>query len=127
MISSVADAIAGLLEQEDFTQSWRIAVSEEPAEPNNTITVYDTGGNPPIQTDVNLREPTIQVRVRGGHYPTAIEMQNKIHGFLSVDNVGHITSGMRIVGVWLQSDIMSIGRDDNNRHITTANYRVITH
>jgi len=127
MIASIADAIAGVVEQEDFVYGWRVSVAGEPVGPDDAITFYDTGGNPAIQTGINLREPSIQVRVRARSYVNAMDMQQQIHRFLSVDNTEHTVGGGRVVGAWLQSDIMSIGRDDANRYLTTSNYRVIYH
>jgi len=46
MIASIADAIAGVVEQEDFVYGWRVSVAGEPVGPDDAITFYDTGRQP---------------------------------------------------------------------------------
>lgn len=102
---------------------WSINVSREPVSPDTAITIYDTGGGPDVNVDINMRQPTIQVRVRGYDYPEAYAKHEEIRSALCIptfrDQGDH-----RYVGVWMQSDILSIGRDDNDRHLLTANYRI---
>lgn len=99
--------------------------NEEPASPNNCVTIYDTGGSDPALPG-ELFLPTIQVRVRDLIYSDAYAKQEQIMLALCVPTEFEI-NGARYVGVWQQGDITSIGRDENNRYILTANYRIERH
>ena len=98
-------------------------VGQEPPQPDNVVTLYDTGGAGPVLYEGQLRQPTIQVRVRNTSYPEAYNLQNDIFGILNAI-VDQEIDGSQFIGCWMQSEIISIGRDDNNRHILTSNYRI---
>jgi hypothetical protein len=101
-----------------------IFVSEEPKNPNDCVTIYDTGGSGDAAfADIELYQPTIQVRVRNKTYPLAYAKQEQIRDALIIPITFTINSAVYL-GIWLQSDIISLGRDDNNRYILTANYRI---
>lgn len=100
-----------------------IHVSREPVSPGNVVTLYDTGGSAPANYDIELRQPTIQVRVRDVSYPAAQAKQEQIFGILN-DIKTQAIEGSTYLGVWMTTDILSIGRDDNDRHLLTANYQV---
>lgn len=100
-----------------------IYVNEEPASPNNCVTVYDTGGADPMVVDT-VYSPTIQVRVRNLSSPAAYAKQYQIRDIL-VAGKNEIINSTDYVAVWLQGDIISIGRDENNRFILTSNYRIM--
>ena len=102
-------------------------ISREPVSPDFVTTLYDTGGNDPVLVTENLRQPTLQIRVRGFDYAACYERQEDIFLALSVDVTDFETTDYRYVGCWLTSDIISIGRDDNDRHLLTANYRLERH
>lgn len=110
---------------------WSIHVSREPTSPDDVVTLYDTGGPPPVAIDVNLRAHTIQVRVRSKDYVEGAETQNSIFTLLAQPDA--VVDGLplersigehRYTGMWLTSEIMYIGRDDNDRFLFTANYEV---
>jgi hypothetical protein len=100
-----------------------IFVGEEPASPNNCITVYDTGGGSNVVPDIELYQPTIQVRVRNTSYAAGHLLQEQIRDSLVLPLDFEINES-HYIGVWVQSDIMSLGRDQTNRNIFTANYRL---
>lgn len=105
---------------------WSVHVSREPIAPDNVVTLYDTGGPAPAQVDIDLRIKRFQVRVRGRSYPDCYAKHEEIYRILAEDDVASpaprtIGEGV-YVGVWLVSDIIAIGRDENDRHILTANY-----
>lgn len=104
-----------------------IHVSREPVTPEFATTLYDTGGNAPTLINEQLRNPTIQVRVRSNNYPQAYARQEAINAALAVDRTSFETDDYRYVGVWMTSDVISIGRDDNDRHLLTANYEIKRH
>lgn len=100
-------------------------VSEEPADPNNTVTIYDTGGSDPVVVG-DLYAPTIQIRVRNLDYESAYQKMQAIVLILCVPKSFTIND-TNYVGVWQQGDIISLGKDQNNRYILTANFRIERH
>lgn len=94
----------------------------EPASPDDTITIYDTGGYDPIIPAL-LYSPTVQVRTRSMNYDTAwgklLEVQNELL-LPTTREIG----GSRYIGIWMTGDANSLGRDDNNRWRIVANFRI---
>jgi hypothetical protein len=107
---------------------WAISVGTEPASPETTITVYDTGGEGPDTDQLDIERQTIQVRVRSakesGAYQAAYDKQRAIRAVL-INLSGVVMDGSRYLGIVMTSEILTIGRDDNDRFLMTANYRVI--
>lgn len=102
--------------------AWSIFVSEEPTAPDKTITLYDSGGFDRLAEAI--RQPTIQVRVRANDYQEGYEKHEQI--LQELHAIGQQAIGAHwYVGVFLQSDIISIGRDVSRRVRLTANYRII--
>lgn len=97
-------------------------IGEEPAEPNNCVTIYDTGGSDPF-ANIGLKSPTVQVRVRNTDYAAGYALQESIQNALITTETFELNNA-RYIGVWGQGDIIFIGRDENNRAIFTANYRI---
>jgi hypothetical protein len=97
-------------------------VGEEPATPNDVVTVYDTGGGEPF-AGIELYEPSIQVRVRNTSYAAAYALQQEIRKALIVPTDFEINN-THYIGVWNMGDIISLGKDQNNRAVFTANYRI---
>lgn len=97
-------------------------IGEEPATPNDVVTIYDTGGGEPF-ADIELYEPSIQVRVRNLKYADAYALQQEIRKALIVPTDFEI-NGTHYIGVWNMGDIISLGKDQNNRAVFTANYRI---
>lgn len=95
---------------------------EEPKDPNDCVTIYDTGGGDPFP-DIELYDTSIQIRVRDTKYTEAYAKQNQIREALIIPTTFEI-NGTRYIGVWNQGDIISLGRDQNNRAILTSNYRI---
>lgn len=124
MTSPAKDMADYLVAQGFGTFGGNIFVSEEPTEPNESITVYDTGGSEPVNVDIDMYEPTIQVRVRSISYAAGFALQQEIREEL-VKPLFLVVNSYHYVGIWLQSDIISLGRDQNNRYILTANYRMM--
>jgi len=107
--------------------AWSINVSREPNKPDRSVTVYDTGGAE-ADPETVLYTPSIQVRVRAEStgYVDAYNKQEEIRDILiQLQNITYgASSDTRYLGFWLEGDIQSIGRDENDRHILTANYRI---
>lgn len=105
---------------------WSVHATREPIAPANIVTLYDTGGPAAAQVDIDLRIKRIQVRVRAVDYDEGYSRQELIHSALAQPGVEDpqtrdIGEGAYI-GIWLVSDIIAIGRDENDRQILTANY-----
>lgn len=107
--------------------AWSINISREPNKPDRSVTIYDTGGAEAFP-DIDLFTPSVQIRVRAEAtaYPTAFDKHEEIRDILI--QAQNVTLGAandtRYLGFWLEGDIQSIGRDENDRHILTANYRI---
>lgn len=98
-------------------------VNEEPASPNDCVTIYDTGGADPMVVD-DIYSPTIQIRVRNLDSQSAYAKQYQIRDILVAEK-NRIINSTDYIAMWLQGDIISIGRDENNRYILTSNYRLM--
>lgn len=105
------------------SDGWSINLATEPAKPDDTITLYDYGGRDALLYGRDLRQPSVQVRVRSREYLAGYakhtEIVDALHDIIDRDIDGH-----RYVGIWQIGDIQSIGRDDNNRYVMTANYQI---
>src|SRR5690606_27918067 len=95
---------------------WSLNAFREPDSPDDAITVYDTGGSGPDTDDQDPEWATMQVRVRSRSYLDAYSKHEEIRDLLSRD--AQIVSATSIlIGAFMTSDIMSLGRDDNDRFI----------
>jgi hypothetical protein len=112
---------------------WSINISREPMEPDNCVTVYDTGGLEPDTDELDLMHPTIQVRVRHRKlvvagidtgYELAYSKHEEIRDLLIL-GTPLITVDSTFVLINLVTEISAIGRDDNDRHLLVANYSTI--
>lgn len=101
-----------------------ISVHAEPADPPNVVTLYDTGGLEPDTDQMDLMQPTFQVRVRNLDPALGYVMQERIRDLLMLPG-RLVTADSAFVMITPSSDIASLGRDDNNRFLTTLNYRAI--
>lgn len=126
---STADDLAGYLDANSVgtlaaATGWSISFGMEPASPETAITLYDTGGLEPDTDQLDVLRPSIQVRVRGSDYRAAYAKQVAIRDLLHA-MPETVIEGTLYLAVTASSDILSIGRDDNDRFILTANYRVM--
>ena len=107
------------------TSGWGIFINKEPAAPNTTITIFDTGGFTPNPKWL-LDYPSVQVRVRGDKsgYVDAqtkiIQVKDVLLGLDSQD-----LNGDRWVAVNMQGDILSLSNDQNERPLFVVNFRLI--
>lgn len=107
--------------------SWSVFFARMPDEPDDSICLYDSGGGPPVVYDEEIREPAIQVRVRGTDLS---DMQAKAQEiFELLCEPGDIPSPSREIGeslylgIWMDSDFIDLGRDENERLRIASNYR----
>lgn len=116
--------IAALADFETFAGSddWSVYVGREPLEPENVVTCYDTGGTTgPL---VDLRHPTVQVRVRSTSYDAGWQKINAAYEALVVPVNTPVTDGT-ILGWVASGDVAFIGRDDKDRALFTANFELM--
>lgn len=104
--------------------AFSIHVGTEPAAPNDVVTLYDTGGPGPDTVEMDLMQPTFQVRTRSASYPAGYDKQEQIRDLLLASGSKTMATS-RFVLIVMTSEIAGIGRDDNDRHIMVANYRAI--
>lgn len=109
---------------------WSIYKGYMPDEPDNLIVVYETGGQPPDQSDSPFDFPSIQVRVRGPRedYQSA---RSKIQECFNALHAKQIT----VVGVSpvkkyvycyaIQSGPIPMGRDTNTRPELVWNFQLM--
>lgn len=102
---------------------WGIYANDEPTSPDNTITLYDTGGGEPDTEQLDLLRPTFQVRTRSKVYAEAYNKQEQVRDILTGGRLDTTRSAFVLIA--MQSDIFPLGKDDNMRFILTANYRTI--
>lgn len=126
-MQSPAYDIAMLLQSEGVgsfgsSSGWSIAVGSEPMSPHTTITLYDTGGLEP-DTEQLDRRPSFQIRVRGHDYLAARSKMEEAIGILQA-KTGVTLNGTRYLSFELQSDVVCLGKDDSERFLFTANFRV---
>jgi hypothetical protein len=104
--------------------TWPVYVNLEPATPDNVITIYDTGGPGPDTNEMDVASPTFQVRVRAALAVDAYDKQAAIKAALLAARDYAGASSILHAFYVMESDVLSLGTDDNNRHIRVANYHV---
>lgn len=104
---------------------WTLKVGKSTGEPDQTITMYDTGGqapNPRWAVDF----PTIQAMVRGkpNDYSATWQRARAVRdALLGIDSV---TIGSdRWVSVTCPGDVGFVGYDDSQRPMLSVNFRII--
>jgi len=104
------------------TSGWSLNTSKEPATPDSTVTLYDTGGFA-ADYDVNLYQPTIQIRVRGHNYQTVYAKADEIEALLIGPK--SFTKNSFYVGAWNPGGFESLGYDENDRAIIVMNINLM--
>lgn len=100
--------------------SFSLYMNVEPNEPENVVTVYDTPGGTLDTDELDIETPNFQVRVRCKKHSDGYAVQVAIRDLLvRTQPIGSF------IGVVLNDGIHSSGRDQNLRHVLTANYRTI--
>lgn len=102
---------------------WSIHGALEPAQPDKTITVYDTGGAMP-EPDCNLSHPTVQIRARAPGYTEAYDQLAACRDEL-IGPTRFTAGGATYVGAWGAGDIQSLGQDDNRRFRLVMNLNLM--
>lgn len=105
---------------------WSVHVSREPVAPAEVVTLYDTpGANAELIAD-ELKVSGLQVRTRSRDYDEGYAHHVAIFRALAVPRE-RVIGLHRYVSIAPAGDILSLGRDENDRFLLTANYAVERH
>lgn len=117
--------LAGLAGFGEFggSSGWPVYVGREPLEPVDVVTVYDTGGGPAVLIP-DIRQPSVQVRVRADSYQDGWQKANEAYQELAQPTGVSVNDA--VIVTWVaQGDVQFIGRDDKDRPLFTSNWRLI--
>lgn len=106
----------------DLVFGTNLFLSSLPEIPHNAVCLYDTGGLPQLQYD--LERPNVQVRVRHLSYLTGYQLIRDIKYYLHQARNGETWNGTIYIQVETRSDILYMGLDDKNRHAWTLNFSI---
>lgn len=94
-----------------------------PDTPDNMVGIFATGGYPRDLSGNMVEEPTVMVKVRNTSYSTGETLcdtiKDALHGQNNVTKNGH-----DILLIEQQSDVLNLGRDENNRQMWSVNFRM---
>jgi hypothetical protein len=127
-MNSPARDTAGYLAAQGVTgavggsSGWPVYVGREPLTPVDVVTCYDTGG--PVGPLIDLRRPSVQVRVRSANYDDGWQKINEAYEALVLPT-SVSGSDVVILGWMAISDVAFIGRDDKDRAIFTVNFETL--
>ena len=130
-MSSPAHDIAELLTGSDtpssivLTMGADLFVNVEPNLPHLIVTVFDTIGDT-REMRQDIFHPSVMIRVKAmpGDYESGYQLIADVMEYLhGLNNV--IIDSMRYIQIVASSDINAIGRDENNRPIFSANFRIM--
>lgn len=105
--------------------TWALNVAWESDKPDNIVTVYDTSGAGPDTDDLNPVWCDLQVRVRARTNPAAYTKHIEIRDALIKATFPIVAATSRFLGISMESDVLSLGPDENSRHVLVANYRAL--
>ena len=123
-MGSAAKDIRLMLVADGVTES--IFVGQEPINTtrDTTVTVFDTGADQDANPKFLIDYPTIQIRVRGVSYSTVYDLAYDIREKL-LGRPSETLNGFRYDGIWVNGDIISLGKDENKRIMLVCNYRIM--
>lgn len=124
-MSSAAHAIAEYIEGRSIatfrtTTGWALAISSEPTEPPNCVTVYDTGGDEWDTDQLDMTTHSVQVRVRAVNYIDACAKCDEISRALRRASFTH--NGLNYISIKQSGGLQHIGFNDQNRTLITMNF-----
>lgn len=95
---------------------WSINAGTEPMKPDTCLTVYDTGGLG-FDIDSDIEQPGIQVRARGNDYrATYAKLATVVSELATPTRIG------KYVGAWLNGNIESLGKNENDHFVLVVNF-----
>lgn len=120
MTTSTAMAVADLINTEGV---WTVFIGSEPAEPANTITIYDQEGELLQSHNRTLWEtPRVQIRIRGLHYETTYAKMIAVQKDLILHEP--FTDGVyRYEGFVMFGTPYNLGQDEQRRFVWSLNFR----
>lgn len=127
-MTSAAHAIADFLNKQGVasigaTTGWALAISREPENPPNVVTVYDTGGDDFDTGELDITTYSVQVRVRAVEY---FDATNKINEVIRLIKRAAFTfQNLRFISVRAVGGLNHIGFDDNDRTLITTNFECL--
>lgn len=100
-----------------------IFISTMPGEPDNCVCLYDTGGF--SQEQYGYEKPTIQIRVRNKSYLNGYNQARDLKYLISTGDYNNSDiNGTRYILIKNSSDILYLGKDENNRFQFTINFQI---
>ncbi len=114
------DNITGLLQSGGFgTENVDIFSAAQPDDPDDCVTVYETGGFKP-ELHNSVEYPTFQIIVRGKIYATARQKVDDIYKALHGNtSIFMLIQAMQSPG--------SLGQDQKKRWEFSVNFKIIKH
>ena len=116
----VANVIASRL-PDTFQLGVNLFVGFMPAAVDNCIVVIDTGGGESDPVNA-IDDFNFQLYSRNENYQTGYNLQNLAKAEL-VSITDAFDEDEVIIGIWVRSNIASLGRDESDRHLFSSNYR----
>lgn len=113
--TAAAEDIMSILSVNYGTVGLDLFSNMEPDDPDNCVTIYDTGSDKQPLLDMCWEYPTVQVRVRrraGDHRgckDRALSLMNELHGY--VGSVGSV----QYASIRISNGPISLGDDDRGR------------
>lgn len=124
-MKSPADHIKDLIEDEtDLVFTEDLNVGQEPATPDNCVTLYDTPGAGPLMmlNQSGYEYGGLQVRVRNRSYRDGFEKAYEIQEILH--NKTYDKDGVSYELITCDTSPALLGYDDKGRVLVTANYTI---
>ncbi len=120
--------IAALLEDNGIgTMGTDIFVNDEPPDPDNCVTIYDTGGaSGPVTNAKTYKEPTIQIRVRNRRYSDGYEKASLIQSVMESNSRSRYSpsgESYNYTALYKVTEILNLPRDESSRTIFVQNFR----
>ena len=109
--------------------AFAIYVNNEPPEPDDVITLYDTSSPPPARamntTSVFTKFTNFQIRTRGNDQKVTYAKLDTIIKTINNISAWIIINSTRYMNFQPVTDILSLPQDDNERWIFVINYQTI--
>ncbi len=97
-------------------------IGKEPSDPANCLTLFDTGGGEQ-NAKLALDDTDLQIRVRDVNYLDGYAKLNSVKLLLE-GKESFVVNANKYIGIWATSNIAFMKRDENDRSIFTANFRL---
>jgi hypothetical protein len=126
-MTSPADQISDLVPTTVLggSSGWALKVGKMPAEPDQVVCFYDTGGSNPMPTfRLDFRAVQCMVRGKPGDYVSAYNKAQQIKDSLLGRDPHDFASGDHLSGITMLGDIIYVTQDDAGRHQFSINFRV---